>query len=296
MTEIPEHLLKRSRERRAAIGKGGDGGASGDTEAPAESAPSGTGVERAASAAPVAAAPSGPAARTAAAEPAAPPPPKPDPPYVAAAKQRRKVPFWAMATLSLMPVWGFMYIRALTDSPTVAEGPLGEGAEVYNGCASCHGAAGGGGVGYAFAGGEILKTFPHIEDQVRYVYYGTSSYNIAGVEIYGNPDREGGAHVTGGQGVMPQQGASAGGSLTDEEIVAVVCHERYTLGGADPTSEEYAEEYEEWCSEEAPVFAAIAGGEFSLDADTVDATMSLNGQAITITPIGSTPIPGSPPG
>ena len=121
--------------------------------------------------------------------------------YVQAAKQRRKIPFWAMATLSLMPLWGFMYVRALTETAEAVEGPLGVGAEMYSSCASCHGAAGGGGVGYAFSGGEVLETFPHIEDQVRYVYYGTEGYNAAGVEIYGNPDREGGAHITGQRGV-----------------------------------------------------------------------------------------------
>ena len=40
-----------------------------------------------------------------------------------------------MATLSLMPIWGFIYVRALTDGPTVVEGPLGEGVEVYSNCA-----------------------------------------------------------------------------------------------------------------------------------------------------------------
>ena len=141
-----------------------------------------------------------------------------------------------------------MYVRAVTEPPEVVEGPLGIGTEIYSSCASCHGAAGGGGVGYPFSGGEVLKTFPHIEDQIRYVYYGTEGYNAADVEIYGNPDREGGPHVTGNRGVMP----AFGGQLTQYEIVAVVCHERYDLGGADPTSEEYAEEYETWCSEESP--------------------------------------------
>ena len=131
VTEIPEHLLKRSRERRDAIGQGGD------TPSDAAAAPT-TAVQKSASAAPAAAPPppSGPAPRTAASEPAAPKPAKPDPAYVVAAKQRHKVPFWAMATLSLMPVWGFMYVLALTDGGEVAAGPLAEGAEVYGNCAS----------------------------------------------------------------------------------------------------------------------------------------------------------------
>ena len=286
VTEIPEHLLKRSRERRAAIGQGGDAAA----DASSSDAPASSSVEKAASAAPAAAAPGGPPARTAAPEPAAPPPPKPDPHYVVAAKQRRKVPFWAMATLSLMPVWGFMYVRALTDGGEVEAGPLGEGAEVYSNCASCHGAGGGGGVGYAFAGGEVLKTFPHIEDQIRYVYYGTEGYNIAGVDIYGNPEREGGAHETGVQGVMP----AFSGQLSAEEIIAVVCHERYTLGGADPTSEEFEAEFENWCSEEAPVFAAFAEGEVALDADEVEEFTGVNGDPFEVSPIGPEPVSGSP--
>jgi len=283
VTEIPEHLLKRSRERRSAIGKGDDDAAatpaSDSTPAkPAASTPAAT-----AAAAP---ATTGPAPRTPAPAPAAPAPPKPEPVYVQAAKKRRRIPFWAMATLSLMPVWAFMYVRSVTEGTEVAEGPLGLGEEIYSSCASCHGAAGGGGVGYAFSGEEVLKTFPHIEDQIRYVYYGTEGYNAADVEIYGNPDREGGPHVTGNLGVMP----AFGGQLTQYEIIAVVCHERYTLGGADPTSEEWEAEYETWCSEEAPAFAAVQGGVYDY---TDDAPLEMvDGQDIQ--PVGPEAVPGSP--
>ena len=289
VTEIPEHLLKRSRERRAAIGQGGDDGAS-DGAAPA---PASTPATTEKAAAPAAAAPSGPPARTAPPAPEAAPPPKPDPAYVTAAKQRRKVPWWAMATLGLMPVWGFMYVRSVTEPPEVVEGPLGIGAEEYGSCAACHGAAGGGGVGYPFSGGAVLDTFPNIEDQLRYVYWGTGEYNLAGVEIYGNPDREGGPHLTNGLGVMPQQGEAAGGGLTDYEILGVVCHERYTLGGADPTSEEWAEEFEEFCSEESPVFEALEAGEFSLADEEAPAFVGPSGEEFEIEVVG-TPVEGSP--
>jgi hypothetical protein len=278
VTEIPEHLLKRSRERRSALGLGGDDGGT-TADQPAASAPAK--VEQAA--APAATAPAGRAAAPAA---SAPPPPKPDSPVVAAYKSRRKIPFWAMAALSILPVWAFMYARAVTQPPEVVAGPLGVGAEVYGGCAGCHGGQGGGGAGYAFTGGEVLKTFPHIEDQLRYVYFGTGEYNLAGVEIYGNPDREGGPHVTGARGVMPQQGSMVGGGLTDYEILAVVCHERYALGGADPTGD-YAGEFEEWCSEDSAIFADLeAGGQLS------DLDQRFEG----IIPIGAAPAPGSPPG
>ena len=116
MTEIPEHLLKRSRDRRAALGLGGgqEGEAAAGGETPAAAPATST------EAAPVAAAaPAGPAARKAAAAPAPPPPPKPDAPYVAAAKSRPKIPFWAMAALSLMPIWLFMYVRSVTEPPAI---------------------------------------------------------------------------------------------------------------------------------------------------------------------------------
>ncbi len=203
---------------------------------------------------------------------------------VAAYKSRRRIPFWAMAALGILPVWAFMYANAMTEQAEEATGPLGNGAEAYSNCASCHGGGGGGGSGYAFTGGEVLLTFPNIEDQLRYVYFGTAEYNLAGVSDYGNPDRPGGARVTGGQGVMPGQGESIGGSLSDYNILGVVCHERYTLGGADPAGE-YAEEFELWCSDESEVFADLqAGGHLD----------DLHERFEGILPIGDAPASGSP--
>jgi mono/diheme cytochrome c family protein len=283
VTEIPEHLLKRSRERRAALGLGGDD-AGGETTAPAssETAPATT------TSAPAPAAATGPAPRGAKPEPAAPKPPPPVHPTVIAAQRRRRIPFWAMAALSLMPIWVFMYARAVTETAEAAEGPIGLGAEIYSQCASCHGGGGGGGVGYAFTGGEVLETFPNIEDMVRYVYFGTGEYNVAGVTIYGNPEREGGPHITGAQGNMPQFGAGAGGSLTDYQLVSVVCHERYTLGGADPTSDMWSDEFEQWCSEDSPIFEGLQGG--VLELRTMHEILE------DIIPIGMEPVEGSPAG
>lgn len=270
MTEIPEHLLKRSRERRAAMG--GDD-ASGGSE-PAAAVPATT------SSAPAAAAPAatGPVERAAAPTPAAPEPPKPDIPVVAAYKRRKKVPFWAMTALALLPVWAFMYARAVTSQPVEAAGPLAAGEVIYGNCASCHGNDGQGVSGYAFSGGEIIKTFPNIEDQIRFVYWGTDEYALAGVDVPGDPNREGGAHETGALGKMPAQGAEAGGALTDYELLGVVCHERYVLGGAD-----HDEEFEHWCSEESALFEALEHGESILTIEEFDDT---------IIPIGS-PVPGT---
>jgi hypothetical protein len=139
----------------------------------------------------------------------------------------------------------------------------------------------------------VLQTFPHIEDQLRFVYFGTANYNTEGVEIYGNPDREGGAHVTGALGVMPPWGANAGGELTDEEILAVVCHERYDLGGADPESDDFSEEFENWCAEEAPAFINLEEGGTLADLDEAGLT-DADGQPIEIIDIGDAPAAGSP--
>jgi len=217
--------------------------------------------------------------------PAAVPKAKPDTPVVAAYKRRKRVPFWAMAALSLMPVWGFMYARSVTASPDEVEGALGVGAETYGSCSSCHGGSGQGvaGLGYAFTEGEILLTFPHIEDHLRYVYFGTAGYNLAGVESYGNPDREGGEHIAGARGLMPNWGVDTGGDLTDDELLGVVCHERFTLGG----EEESGEEYETWCSEDSAIFEALESGETTL--------LTVHEFDNTVIPIGPAPVPGSPP-
>ncbi len=249
MTEIPEHLLNRSKARRAAA----SGEASGDTPA-ASSAPA-----KQESAAP-AKAQAAPAVKVE----------KPDPAYVKAAKERRKIPFWAMSGLALLPVWAFMYFVAMTPAEKVEAGPLSIGTEVYAGCAGCHGGAGAGGAGRPLYEGEVLKTFPHIEDMLNFVYTGSQKYVAAGLKVYGNPDREGGAHapLSYNGNPMPQQGEKAGGALTEAEILAVVCHIRYDLSGADRADEKWAVEYEHWCSPESEIFKGLEGGSTSFD--TID--------------------------
>lgn len=243
MTEIPEHLLKRSRDKRSAIGGG----------APEEAAASAP-----AKAAPAAATP----ARAEAPKPVA-PAPKPVPPYVRAAKERRKIPFWAMLPLSVLPLWAWMYVRSVQDHPVKVEGPVAIGAALYGKCAGCHGADGGGGAGRQLSNGETMKTFPAIEDMLRWIAYGTEKYKAAGVAIYGNPEREGGPHNTGSFGVMP----GWQGELTDAQILAVSCYVRYNLAGTDPADAKYAAEYEKWCSAESPEYAALSGGKTFADKE-----------------------------
>ena len=244
MTEIPEHLLKRSRDRKAA---GGDTGAS----VPATTTPATT------TPAPV--------------TPAAPAPVvevKPDPPYVAAAKSRQRIPYWAMGTLALMPIFLLMYVRGLQPQEVEASGPIAIGLENYGSCASCHGGDGGGGAGRVLSNGESLKTFPHIEDMLNWIYAGTEAYEAAGVATYGDPNREGGAHAPRSYNgsAMPAQGSKYGGALTEYEILGLTCYIRYELSGADPAGD-WAEEYEKWCSPESEIFANLQNGSITYDSE-----------------------------
>ncbi|HEX2700960.1 MAG TPA: cytochrome c [Acidimicrobiales bacterium] len=213
MTEVPEHLLARSRERRAALGLGGGGAAEPSGDQPA-SAPS-------SSPAPVAAASPAPveAAAPAVVEEA----PQPVPAYLTPAAARSRMPVWIMPVLAILPFWGILYVGAF-GSREKAEPLTGAalGAQVFRGqgCSACHGAAGEGGVGPALAGGEAAKTFPDEADHISWVKTGSAPFRG---QYYGAEDREGGQHgpATGG---MP-----AFSSLSDAEVEAVVLYEREEL-------------------------------------------------------------------
>ena len=196
MAEVPEHLLQRSRERRAAL----EGG-----EAPPPSAPAAT------SAAPDAAAPAGsPAVSAAPAAPvveAPPPPPRPRP-------GPNRVPTWIVPALAALPLWGFLYLGIFGERGE--EVHTVSGAQVYSAnCASCHGATGGGGVGPALSDGASVETFPDEAAHIDWVKVGSQP-------VAGQPYGATGKIATGG---MP----GFEGVLSEEEIQAVVTYEREGL-------------------------------------------------------------------
>ena len=212
MTEVPEHLLKRSQARRAALGLGGgDDSAPAGSEAPAAS--TSTAVSPAA-AAPVAAA--------AVERPA--PEPEFVPAYVEASLNRKRIPVWAMPVLAFLPVWAVLYAQSLSPTPSTEVTQLAAGATVFAPCSSCHGADGSGGSGRKLKDGELLKTFPNIAGQLQFVHLGDAGNDN---KPYGDPKREGGQHVGPYNGaVMPSFKA-----LSDKELLEVVRHERETLSG-----------------------------------------------------------------
>lgn len=208
MTEIPEHLLKRSKERRAAIG---------GEDAPEGDAPAGAAVEATAAAAPAEVAPA------AMPEPVA-EPPKPVRPEVAAALSRRKVPVWAMPILALLPIWAYVYQATLEPPPAPNDTPLSLGGQEYSsGCASCHGAAGQGVSGPALTG--VLETWTDFRDHAMWVKLGDANWPAA---VYGDTDK---TKRTG----MPDHL-----SWSDAELAQIVLYERVTFGGMAEDSEEAA--------------------------------------------------------
>ncbi len=276
MTEVPEHLLKRSRDRRAALGLGGggDGGGGGDTPA---GEPAGGGERTAVE----------PAGATTAARPAAvgpaeveaKAPEKPLPPYVEAAVTRKKIPFWAMPALAFLPLWAILYANTLSPATSDEPSPLDLGAEIYAArCASCHGGGGGGGVGRPLADGEVVKTFPDIESMLEFVHVGTEGIGVG--QPYGDPNREGGPHLGGSYNgnLMP----AFAEVLTEEELLAVVRHERETLSGEELEPAQIDDEGQRLTADGDPLLSeegelVTPDGEPLFDPDTGRLTIQIAG-------------------
>ncbi|NNC80239.1 MAG: c-type cytochrome [Acidimicrobiales bacterium] len=222
MTEIPEHLLKRSKAAKAA--------ASGESAPEADAGDAGTAVE------PAAAAPA-PVAAATVPEVVAEPEPARVANYVHAANERKKMPFWIAPVLLALPVWAMMYVGTLERVPQGLTGLLGEGEEIYveAGCSGCHGAEGGGGIGPALSDGEPHLTFTSIEDQVVWIAKGST---LVGTGVtYSSADSPRPRAVAGG---MPGFGAEAANSLDAEEILAVTLYERTQFEPGDVATEDLA--------------------------------------------------------
>ncbi len=250
MTEIPEHLLKRS---KAAKGKADGDTDSGSSESAApEASPASEGTS-----APVAAgettpaAPSGPVVTFPNLDPE-PEPPKPEPEFVTASKSRTRIPVWALPVVAALPIWAISFAGTM-QQPETEDPVLVESAALYTeaGCAGCHGGNGGGGSGYQLSDGEVLTTFPRPVDQMLHVARGSAA--IDG-QTYGAEGRR----VAGGSGAqMPAQL----GTLTQIELELVVFHERATLSAEDVDQPGY----QEWIEHMREVAESGAGEELVND-------------------------------
>jgi mono/diheme cytochrome c family protein len=212
MTEIPEHLLQRSKARKAALGLG----SADDAAAPAATA---------APAAASAATPAAPAAKTLAPVPPAKPPapPAPPAPWVQAAHDRIKVPVFAMVGLVALPLLAIIIATTL-DKPTSTElGPLQEGAAVFTKCGGCHGPSGGGVGNFpALNEGKVLETFPEPFEMMKWVYIGSDGWKAEVGDTVGAQNRAIGTVA------MPPWN-----TLKPEEFATVILHVRHTVSGEE---------------------------------------------------------------
>jgi len=213
LTEVPEHLLQRSRDRRSALGLGGGDSGIAAAAAPkpaAEVAVTDSGAAPAATAA--SAAPATQTEAEAKVEPVA--------PYVEAGMRRRKIPVWAMPVLAALPIWAIIYAGTLDKETPKQQGPLALGTEVYTtkGCSGCHGASGGGGSGPAMT--NLTEDFPNPADQLYWVMEGSDGFKAKGLTTYGTSEK-------------PVKGGMPGwaGTLTADELIGVIRHEREAFAG-----------------------------------------------------------------
>lgn len=239
MTEVPEYLLERSRQRRIDLGlleDDGSGGAAAATGTPdsatlANSGPSNADVIAAAKA---------DAKLELQAEPGI------EPLWVSAARSRTRIPMWALPVMFFLPLWAFVYVK-LTEPPPEPVTAITEGAATYAArCVSCHGGAGagseGGGVGRPLYNGEVLLTFPRLEtDMLHWLEVGSEGIGIG--NSYGATDRPEGAHISGETGAnMP----GFGGTLSEYKIYSVARYIREILSGEQVSDEEVAARDAKW--------------------------------------------------
>jgi mono/diheme cytochrome c family protein len=226
VTEIPEHLLKRAKERRAAM----EGGAASD-DAPAEAPAAGGDAP-----APAAAA-SAPAKKAPAPLPTLDPEPAkvvPDIPVVAAARNRKRVPYWAASVLALLPLWGMIYYYSVQPPPAGENDPLVIGKDVYTtaGCSGCHGASGEGGVGQKLKDGHVLETFADPLSMAHWIRFGAAE-GARPNGSYGDPDAKRSVNDL-PSSAMP---AFDEGTIPDEKLAALIIYVREELSEGEPADD-----------------------------------------------------------
>jgi mono/diheme cytochrome c family protein len=259
LTEIPEHLLKKAAAARAA--KAGEAApaedaapAAGDAPAAAADAPAAVEKKKAAPA---------PLPTLDDAEPA----PVVDIPVVAAAKARRRIPYWAASVLAILPLWGVIYVFSVQPPPAGETDPFVIGAEVYTAnCAGCHAPDGSGGTGQKLNEGHATDTFADPLAQVYWEHFGT----------------DGGARPDGTYGdstirnVNDFPGAmGAFDSLSPEEMAAVVIYIREEMN--ENTPEDDPNFNSELFEEDPAAMAALVEAVAALDPNDPDAVATIEG-------------------
>ncbi|WP_426574329.1 c-type cytochrome [Aquihabitans sp. McL0605] len=272
MTEIPEHLLKRAAAARAAK-SGGDGDAPADAPAAASGdAPAAAAAAPAAAVEKTKAAPA-PLPTLDEAAPAA----KPDIAVVAAAKRRKRIPYWAAPVLALLPLWGVLYVSSVQPPPAGESDPFVIGKAVYTAnCASCHQADGSGvksgGTGQVLTNGEVEKTFADPLSQVYWEHFGAADGGARADGTYGDSTREGGARNVND---LPSAQMPGFASLTSEEMAAVVIYIREEIDGGKPADDPNFNS--ELFAQDPAAMAALVDAVTALKAGDPDAVSTVTG-------------------
>jgi len=244
VTEVPDYLLDRSRSRRVALGLLSDDNGSAGDGGGASGGASGGGTGTA-----VAAGPSTAdlvAAAKAAAKLETDPAPAADPIWVEAAKSRQRIPMWVLPIMFFLPLWAFVYVKLTEPAPEPITA-ITEGANTFaaRNCASCHGGDGGGtanggGVGRPMFQGEVLLTFPALdESMLQWIKTGTAGAGEG--TVYGDPNRPGGAHVAGETG-----SAMPGFELEEYQLYSLARYVREQISGEELTEEDLTARDVEW--------------------------------------------------
>ena len=228
MTEIPEHLLRRSRERREALGLAtGDEGAA---TPPPHTRRRGDALHRGRAGcgrhAGARSRTGSPGCRRAA-------------PEAAAALRRggvatQAIPYWAIPVVALLPLWAFIYQWSLTPVTKAISGPLADGQELYT--ANCSPATSRRvpatrpvASASSSAMARSCQTFPDMADQIAFVKSGSEPSSASPT-----------ATPTGRVASTSARPACRRGARSSptEEIDDVVCYERVVLSGQDPVPAE----------------------------------------------------------
>lgn len=159
---------------------------------------------------------------------------------IAAARNRKRVPYWAAPVLAMLPIWAFIYVYAVQPAPQAETDALVIGEEVYTGqCQSCHQADGSGattgGVGQQLNEGHAVETFADPLDMVHWIAFGSDG-GARDDGTYGDEDRPGGVEdINALGGNMPGFATQ----LTPEELGAVTMYIRSEFGDDvyDPENE-----------------------------------------------------------
>ena len=190
-----------------------------------------------------------------------PPPPKPDSAVRRGGQAREKIPFWAMAALQPVPIW-VVHVRALADRAAGGRRrPARRRRRGLRQLLVCHGATARAASGRPFADGEVLQDVPAHRGPaaLRLLRHGRVQHRRRRRST-ATPNREGGAardrvaRPDAGPGSERRRRADRRGD--PRRRVPRALHARRRR----PDSDEYAEEFEDWCSEEAPTFVALEEG------------------------------------